>query len=72
MRIQLSDSEAGRIRKSVRGHGGFQSLLRRLQRQIGDNNILEVSDGDTERIVKYFFTYGQGGFQDRTKPIATR
>jgi hypothetical protein len=71
MKIQLSAAELSRISRPVRGQGGFQSLLRKLQKQL-DGNLLEVSEADLERLVRYSFAYGQGGFQERTKPTARR
>ena len=71
MKIQLSPAELNRIRRPVRGQGGFQSLLRKLQKQL-DGDLLEVSEADLERLVRYSFEYGQGGFQERTKPTARR
>ena len=42
-----------------------------LQKQL-DGDLLEVSEADLERLVRYSFEYGQGGFQERTKPTARR
>lgn len=69
MKIQLSAAELSRISRPVRGQGGFQSLLRKLQKQL-DGALLEVSEADLERLVRYSFEYGQGGFQERTKATA--
>ena len=71
MKIQLSSAELRRIDRPVRGQGGFQSLLRKLQKQL-DGDLLEVSEVDLERLLRYSFEYGQGGFQERTKPTARR
>jgi len=71
MKIQLSPAELSRISRPVRGQGGFQSLLRKLQKQL-DGDLLQVSEADLERLLPYSFEYGQGGFQERTKPTARR
>jgi hypothetical protein len=71
MKIILSPSEVRRLQKPIRGRGGFQVLLRKLQAQI-DGNVLTLSEADLEKIVRYSFRYGQGGFEDRTKPTAHR
>ncbi len=71
MKIQLSSAELSRIRRPVRGQGGFQSPLLKLQKQL-EGDLLEVSEADLERLVRYSFEYGQGGFQERTKPTARR
>jgi hypothetical protein len=71
MKIELSNLEVARISKPVKGRGGFQSLLRRIQNQI-HGNILEASDGDIEKLVRYSFHYGQGGFQEQVKATARK
>ena len=73
MRIQLSDTEVERYLRPVRGRGGFQTLLRRLRTQIDRTaGVLEISADDLEKLIRYSFEYGQGGFQDRTKPTVPR
>jgi hypothetical protein len=64
--IALSATTATTLRKPIRGHGGFQSLLRRLQGQL-DGRHLDVSPADVERLRRYSAAYGGGGFQRRTK-----
>ena len=71
MNIRLSSAKLSRISRPVRGQGGFQSLLRKLQKQL-DGNLLEVPETDLEQLVRYSFAGGQGGFQERTKPTARR
>lgn len=58
--------------KNVEGQGGFQSLLRKLQKQYSEEKqqiILE--ENDIKKIVMYSnkSKYGQGGFQDRLEAI---
>ena len=72
MRIQLSRAEVARYTRPVSGRGGFQTLLRRIAKQISPDGVLEISEADLERLVRYSFQYGQGGFQERTKPTARR
>ncbi len=64
--IDLSTTHATALRKPIRGRGGFQSLLRRLQNQL-DGRHLDVSTVDVERLRRYSAAYGGGGFQGRTK-----
>ena len=64
--INLSATTATTLRKPIRGRGGFQSLLRRLQGQL-DGRQLDVSPADAERLRRYSAAYGGGGFQRRTK-----
>ena len=66
MSIDLSPTTATTLRKPIRGRGGFQSLLRRLQGQL-DGRHLDVSPVDAERLRRYSAAYGGGGFQRRTK-----
>jgi hypothetical protein len=72
MKIQLSSSEVRRYRKPVAGKGGFQTLLRRIAKSINPDGILDVSQADLEKLLRHSFAYGQGGFQERTKPTARR
>ena len=72
MKIQLSLAEVARYTRPIRGQGGFQTLLRRIAKQITDNGVLTISEGDLEKLIRYSFAYGQGGFQERTKPTARR
>ena len=66
MRMQLTPAQLRKIMRPIRGRGGFQALLRRLQRQV-EGNILTATDADIERLIRYSFDYGEGGFQERTK-----
>ena len=72
MKIQLSDAEVTRYKRSIRGRGGFQVLLRKLSSRIASDGTLELSDSELEKLVRYSFQYGGGGFQERTKPTAKR
>ena len=55
------------------GDGGWQSLLVSIQRgldeQTGD---VTLSDTQLERIQRYAFGYGNGGWEDRLKSIFER
>ena len=55
--------------RPVVGKGGMQSLLRYLQKKLERDGVLLLSDKDIKRIRSYVDKYGQGGFQDRLKPI---
>lgn len=73
MRIQLNADEFERIMRPVHGQGGFQNLLRDMQNGTDPNTrVLEISDANLERVVRYFFQYGEGGFQGRMEPTARR
>lgn len=72
MRIQLTPAEVARYSKPIRGQGGFQTLLRRLSKQISADGVLTVSQADAEKMIRYSFKYGRGGFEDRTKESARK
>jgi hypothetical protein len=54
------------LSRPINGEGGFQSLLRKMQRQLASGWI-ELSDADVERWVRYSTEYGSGGFEDRLR-----
>lgn len=59
--------------REVNGSGGFQSLLRRLQRAYDPiAKTYTLSSSDIEDICRYSTRYKQGGFQDRLRPIMER
>ena len=70
MKVQLTKDEADRLRRPVTGTGGFQTLLRKLQSQLSDDDVLVLTDDDAEKCARYFVSYGQGGFQNRIEPSA--
>lgn len=72
MKIQLTLKEVERYKQPVKGQGGFQTLLRRIAKDIDGGGVLEVSEIDLEKLIRYSFEYGQGGFQERTKSTARR
>ena len=55
--------------RPVAGQGGWQSLLRKLQKQI-KGNTLTLTEDDSRRILRYILSYGSGGWQDRLAAIA--
>lgn len=65
--------ELGRQDPQTKGHGGFQSLLVGLQNRLnGATGELHLSDEDLERIQRYAFVYGNGGWQNRLLQIFGR
>jgi hypothetical protein len=69
--IELAPNVLARLMRAVRGQGGFQSLLRKLRNQLA-GNVLTVSAIDLERMMRYSFAYGSGGFQERTGPAVAQ
>ena len=73
MKIQLNNNAIDWLRRSVRGSGGFQSLLRRMQTGLDHAaGEMEILESDMEKWIRYSVEYGQGGFQDRLKSIPQR
>lgn len=54
----------------TRQDGGFQSFLVKLQKKTNkQTGSLSLSDSDLERIPRYAFDYGNGGWESRLKSI---
>lgn len=69
MEVQLNREDLQLLMRPVAGQGGWQSLLRKLQKQI-DGNTLTLTEDDSRRILRYILSYGSGGWQDRLAAIA--
>ena len=53
--------------------GGYQRLLINLQNKTNrSTGELDLSDDDLEKIPRYAFNYGQGGWENRLKTIFER
>lgn len=68
MEVQLNRKDLELLMRPVAGQGGWQSLLRKLQKQI-DGNTLTLTEDDSRRILRYILSYGSGGWQDRLAAI---
>ena len=64
----LTPAQVDFLQRPLRGQGGYQSLLARLQGNL-DGNILRLTRTDCERVVRYATQYGEGGFQTRLQSI---
>jgi hypothetical protein len=67
--IKLSSADYQLLMRPVAGSGGWQSLLRKLQKQVEDKT-LTITESDSQRILRYILSYGSGGWQDRLAGIA--
>jgi hypothetical protein len=67
--VQLNREDLELLMRPVAGQGGWQSLLRKLQKQI-KGDILTLTEDDSRRILRYILSYGSGGWQDRLAAIA--
>jgi len=68
IRIELSADTLEKLARPVVGQGGFQSLIRQIQRQV-DGNVLVLTPTLIERIAQYVHAYGNGGFQGRLDAV---
>lgn len=58
---------------STKEDGGFQSLLVSLQEKINrTTGVIDLSESDLERIPRYAFDYGNGGWENRLVGIFGR
>lgn len=58
------------LSRPVNGQGGFQDLLRELNRNLDGSSLVISSQSVAERIVRYSEEYNEGGFQNRLKTLA--
>lgn len=55
---------------STKDNGGFQNFLISLQEKINPTNrVIDLTTSDLEKIPRYAFDYGNGGWEDRLKGI---
>lgn len=68
--VKLTEREAAALMRPVVGRGGFQSLLRSLQKSYDRKSRTVTLNADQiERINRYTKRYGPGGFEDRVDGI---
>jgi hypothetical protein len=76
MQLYLSQFEMAELFKqepSTRLKGGWQSLLVKLQKQTDHNTgRIYLTSNDLERIRRYAFGYGNGGWETRLTTIFSR
>ncbi len=65
MRLQLRPTDLVRLCRRTRGQGSFQSLLRKLQKQI-EGSELQVYQEDVLLLLRFSTTCVDGGFQEKT------
>lgn len=66
VKFNLTPDQRAEIDKPVNGSGGYQTLLRHLQKFINSKNNLTVDDQLLGQIVR-MCAYGSGGFQGRLR-----
>jgi hypothetical protein len=71
--FELNKGEVAELDRPVAGVGGFQTFLRRLQKQVNHaTGEIKLTDDDLTNIVHYAFDYKQGGWQERLLLIFER
>lgn len=70
LRLDMGPDAITALQRPVNGEGGFQNLLRALQRQLTGNELVLTPDL-VEKIVRYVNRYGRGGFQGRLDTVLT-
>lgn len=69
--VKFSKKEREILSKPLVGSGGFQCLIRKLQRKLTPAGI-ELDTEEISHIYKYATKHGQGGYQERLslfKPV---
>lgn len=69
---QEERDELARQDPSTAKDGGFQALLVSLQSRVQANGDLSLTAEDLERIPRYAFDYGNGGWEDTLVAIFSR
>lgn len=69
IRVTLPPAAIAKLQRPVNGEGGFQSLLRMLQRRVERGNELVLTPELAARIARYVQRYGDGGFQGRLDAV---
>lgn len=65
-KVKLNAAELTELLKPNAGSGGWQSLLEGLQRKINKSTgEIVLTATDIERIQRYAFDYGNGGWEGR-------
>ncbi|GHV22856.1 hypothetical protein AGMMS49959_14440 [Planctomycetales bacterium] len=71
--LVLNADEESSLLQVPAGNGGFQSLIKKLQKQFDpQTKELILQDCDLEKIPRYAFDHKGGGWQSRLKMIFER
>jgi len=74
IQVSLTEEDVGLLRLSLDpAGGGLQKLIATLRdqlQQIGEGRyVLPLSADQVEKVIRYVQEYGQGGYQDRLRPL---
>jgi len=71
--VFLDAAEQQELLRNTAGQGGFQGLIEGSQANLNTSTgKLVLTDVDLERIPRYAFDYGNGGFEGRLRRIFER
>ena len=71
--VFLDAAEQQELLRNTAGQGGFQELIEGFQANLNTSTgKLVLTDVDLERIPRYAFDYGNGGFEGRLRRIFER
>tara|TARA_B110000914_G_C15389992_1_gene411973 strand:- start:11 stop:310 length:300 start_codon:yes stop_codon:yes gene_type:complete len=54
---------------NTQGEGGYQSLIKDMQNRVDDEDGIELDADDIERILRYAYCYGNGGWEGQLSAI---
>ena len=66
--IVLSDALRARLSSETVGRGGYQTLVREIQKRLHGTKLV-ADDELVERIEHYAFDYGSGGWQQLLRDL---
>jgi hypothetical protein len=74
IRVTLTEEDVGLLRLSLDpAGGGLQKLIATLRDQLQQTGegmyVLPLSADQVEKVIRYVQEYGQGGYQDRLRPV---
>lgn len=67
--IQLNASERAVVFRSIEGMGGHQQFLSEIIERVDPAGGLVLEDDELQKVARYAYRYGSGGYQDRFKSI---
>ena len=60
------------VEKEVKGAGGLQSLLRKLQEELSHGNTVSFDNAGLGQLIRYMTKMGNGGFEGRLRRAFVR
>jgi death on curing protein len=69
VQVRLSTEESELLNREVRGEGGWNDLVRKLQSKLRPDGSMLLDSDEVARIRKYAMGHGPGGFQNRLRAV---